>query len=124
MSKLRAHGYVFADHRASPGIPEATARKLGLEPSLVREGAVMEADTLHCIHCGGHWIKNPLRTRERPWCTACDTYMCDNCAALSRQPGYVHMTVRELADKIASGQWEMIGGTMAQPILRRVHREE
>ena len=31
----KSFGYLFVDHRNSPGIPEDMARKMGYEPSLV-----------------------------------------------------------------------------------------
>lgn len=67
MSRPKYTGYLFVDHRASPGIPG--------QPKLV------ERDTQHCSHCNIPVILNPLRQRERFICPRCDWYCCDICAA-------------------------------------------
>lgn len=78
----KAEGYLFVDHRASPGIPPELAQKLGLDPKQVGEGKVMEAKTLTCNHCKAVLIFNPLRTRERGHCFKCNAYICDTCKAV------------------------------------------
>jgi len=111
-------GELVLDLRASPGIPAELAPKLGYAPQQVREGAVFEAATLGCPHCGSCVVLNPLRTRERAHCFKCDAYICDGCAILMSQPDYVHSTIKELKDLVGSGKFEMIGGSTAQPVLR------
>lgn len=69
MSKsLRRHeGYFQIDHTASPG------------NSQVGEGKMFEAATITCEHCQRVLLRNPLRTRERFYCSHCDGYVCDFC---------------------------------------------
>lgn len=86
-------GYAILDHRASPGLTENVALRLGYDPTLVCEGAVMEAPTLTCVHCKvpNVIIKNPWRTRERASCYKCGNgYVCDNCAIEMKMPDYDH----------------------------------
>jgi hypothetical protein len=89
---VQRQGFLMIDHRASPGIPEDVARSVGLDPKLVREGALLEADTLTCVHCKVVVMKNPLRVRERASCPKCShKYICDFCAAAMRHPDYNHL---------------------------------
>lgn len=98
-------GYLFVDHRASPGIPADKARAMGLEPSLVGEGKMMEADTLMCAHCNSPVIINPLRTRERAYCMECGgKYICDLCNAARLRPDYQHLPFRQIVDLVATGE--------------------
>lgn len=113
---MKNEGYVMVDHRASPGLPEKVAQRLGYHPSQVKEGAMFEAATFGCPHCGGTVVKNPARVRERAFCFKCSTNICDVCAAVSREPGYVHHTVKEIADLVHSGKYEL-HGSMGRPIL-------
>jgi hypothetical protein len=84
-------GEIFVDHRASPGLPEDIARKAGYDPRFAGEGKVFEAATLLCSHCGGRWIKNTSRIRERATCLKCSNhYICDLCDAARRAPDYIH----------------------------------
>jgi len=69
---MRHEGYLFADHRASPGIPGS--KEFG-------EGTVYEAATLSCSHCRTSIVMNPERARARGHCPKCDEYLCDWCAA-------------------------------------------
>src|SRR6516162_10494901 len=89
-------GEVMIDHRASPGIPEATANKMVLPPEMVREGSQMHAATMGCPHCGGCVVMNPMRQRERAHCFQCHSYICDWCDAARREPDYQHRTIKEL----------------------------
>ena len=107
MSSLKRHeGYLFVDHSASPGLTEEQARMCGYDPKFVKEGKIYEAATLTCSHCGNAWngcgtsivIKNPLRTREREYCRACDHYICDFCGIERQQPGYVHVPFKAKRD--------------------------
>lgn len=91
----------MVDHRASPGLPEDIARKVGYDPKLAGEGKVYEADTLTCAHCKGTVVKNPCRTRERHTCQKCDNrFICDGCAYFAAQPDYVHVPFFKLIDNI------------------------
>lgn len=86
----KQQGYVFIDHRASPGLTESEARVMGYDPKAVCEGGVMEADTLTCAHCKTVVIPNPMRVRERGHCAKCMHYVCDGCAAHMTLPDYQH----------------------------------
>lgn len=86
------------DHRASPGIPPDVARKLGLLPHEVGEGALFEGATLTCKHCGNSYNKNPRRIRAREYCKKCDHYICDGCAKEACSPTYIHRSKEEVID--------------------------
>lgn len=107
----RQQGYLFVDHRASPGLPEDVARQAGYDPKLCGEGKLFEADTLTCSHCKNSWVKNPFRIRERPYCPKCNHYICDLCAYEASKAEYVHIPYAkvvditlELAEKLGSPQ--------------------
>lgn len=94
-------GYLFVDHRASPGLPEDVARLAGYDPKLCREGKMFEADTLTCAHCKGVVVKNQFRTRERNYCAKCSGhYVCDGCAYLAAQADYVHVAFDKVVEEI------------------------
>jgi predicted RNA-binding Zn-ribbon protein involved in translation (DUF1610 family) len=111
-------GELLLDHRASPGIPESLAQRMGLPPQLVREGSVMTAAALGCPHCGSVVILNPMRARERAHCYQCNQYICDACDGVRREPDYVHRTMREICDMVASGKYTLTG-SMGRPVLTR-----
>ena len=48
-------GYLFIDHRNSPGMPDAMMVRAGY-PAGSGKG-LFECDTLQCAHCGGVQIK-------------------------------------------------------------------
>ena len=112
-------GEIMIDHRASPGLPAEMAQKLGLEPRQFGEGAVFEGAVLACIHCGGLQLKNPDRKRPRNFCMSCSRYICDICAAVSKQAGYVHRNINEISDMVESGRYTASGSSSA-PILTKV----
>lgn len=95
LTKRSHEGELFVDHRASPGLTDEQAIKLGYAPGILGEGKVFEAPTMGCNHCGTVVVINPKRTRDRDWCSQCDMYVCDNCALERRLPGYVHRTHRQ-----------------------------
>lgn len=97
-SLTRKEGYLLIDHRASPGVPESVALQVGLDPMGLRGGRMLENATLHCEHCGGVFLKNPERVRERHYCRHCDGYICDSCDGKRHQPGYVHASFEALVD--------------------------
>ena len=101
----KSFGYLFVDHRNSPGIPEDVARKMGYEPSLVGEGKLMEADTMMCAHCNRPVIMNPMRTRDRAYCMGCGgQYICDLCDAERRKPDYKHLPFNKIKDLVGAGE--------------------
>lgn len=104
MKSLKRHeGWLLIDHSASPGIPAEIARKIGLNPNEVAEGKKLEAATITCRHCGGAFIKNPKRTRPRPYCRLCDHYICDVCDYERSQGGYVHRNIFSKVDSVLGG---------------------
>ncbi len=106
----------MVDHRASPGIPADKALSLGINPNTVAEGRIFETATLLCNHCGRNFLRNPMRIRQRGWCSVCDSYCCDECDAARRHPDYVHFTIRQLAELIACGKYE-VRGSLIRPRL-------
>jgi hypothetical protein len=114
--KTSRDGELMIDHSRSPGIPSSIAIKMGLPPELVREGTVMHAPTLGCVHCGGHVLLNPLRSRARANCFKCNAYICDGCAWAMTLPDYVHRTFLQIAEMVRTGKWIVTGST-CRPIL-------
>ena len=100
----RSLGYLFVDHRASPGLPEDVARKSGYDPKLAREGKVFEADTLTCSHCKSTVVKNPFRTRAREECPKCSGhYICDYCYAETKMADYNHLPYEGKLELVMKG---------------------
>lgn len=61
----------------SPGIKQATApRPSGLITVTDVNGRTMEADTVHCVHCGRHWVWSPGSKNIRGWCGNCQGFVC------------------------------------------------
>jgi hypothetical protein len=90
---VQREGYLFVDHRASPGLPEDMARRMGG----VSGSKLIEIATLTCCHCRVAVIKNPFRQRERASCPKCSfKYVCDLCAKRMREPDYIHMPMQAL----------------------------
>lgn len=97
-------GYLMIDHRASPGIPADMSIAIGLDPTLTGEGKLLEAASLTCAHCKTVVMKNPLRVRERYSCPKCNfKYLCDCCAAITRNPDYNHFPYEKLVDVTKAG---------------------
>ena len=120
----KPYGYLFVDHRASPGIPADKARQMGYEPSQVGEGKVMEADTMTCAHCRDIFIKNPLRTRERYYCMECGgDYICDLCNLERLKSDYVHLPFQQIVDLVATGEFTPV--TLGvRPLLVATRKKE
>lgn len=94
-------GYLFVDHRASPGLDAEMARRIGYEPEFVKEGKLYEQATLTCCHCTTVVIKNLLRTRPRENCAKCgNSYVCDWCYAEMQHPDYVHNPMTKKKDDL------------------------
>lgn len=115
MSSLkRTEGYLLIDHRASPGVPEDIARKNGFDPKLMGEGKILETATIHCVHCKGTVVKNPMRIRDRGYCPKCDGYICDHCDAKRNAPEYVHASGEAVCDAIQESAQR--GLTLGSPL--------
>ena len=50
---------------------------------------VIEADTLQCVHCGGHWRVEPGSGKIRGFCTNCNGPVCgpgcEKCVPIEKQ---------------------------------------
>ena len=114
--KTSHDGEATVDHTASPGLPPAMAVRAGMPPELLGEGTVMNAPALGCPHCGSVVILNPMRKRPRANCIKCNKYICDICDAVRNEPDYIHITIEEIAAKVHSGKWRLVG-SMSKPIL-------
>ncbi len=105
MFRAKKEGYLFVDHRASPGMTEAEARMAGYDPQHVKGGKMFEAATLTCCHCKAVVVKNPLRTRARNSCMKCSgSYLCDLCFANTQLAEYSHMPFEKLVDLTMDGK--------------------
>lgn len=119
---MASEGELMIDHRASPGIPEDMARRVGLPPKQLGEGSLFEAAILRCNHCSTPQIKNLNRIRPRYSCAKCNfAYVCDNCAATMTLPQYVHRTIDEISDMVRSGRWIVSGSTSAPVMIEVPH---
>ncbi len=95
-TKRRHEGYLLVDHRNSPGVPDAQAIATGLPIGAGR--GVFEAATYTCSHCQVVVVINPLRTRDREYCSKCDHYICDRCGAIKAATGECR-TMQEVFDE-------------------------
>lgn len=86
-TEIQRMGVLHVDHRASPGLSPEDAIEAGYDPDHVAEGKELELHTITCKHCGGAFIRNPDRARERGRCHRCHWYLCDGCAAVYRATG-------------------------------------
>ena len=107
---MRQQGYLFIDHRASPGLTADEMRMAGYDPSMAGSN-VIEADTMTCAHCKNVVVPNPARVRERGFCKRCMHYVCDFCAIEMDGPDYVHKPFAAKVDEAyAAARKEMIHG--------------
>src|SRR5438876_8853789 len=97
-SKRDHHGYLQINHRDSPGLTDDEIRRFGSPIPPGQGNTNYEADILTCSHCQTLLIINPLRTRERGYCSSCDRYICDGCAFVLANGG-VCKTFTEQADE-------------------------
>lgn len=118
-SQKAFEGELFVDHRASPGLPAHVAIRAGYDPAETGEGKIFERATKYCSHCQARVILNPLRERDRATCLKCSNhYICDLCDAERRRPDYVHRSLKEVCELVASGDYVLGAGTTAvRPIL-------
>lgn len=85
------------DNRAGMGIPDDMVNQVGLPVGANR--GMFEAKIIQCSHCQQGLIVNPLRTRERAYCSKCDHYICDKCKAVAVATGECK-TFKQLADEV------------------------
>ena len=99
-SERSREGWVIIDHRAGAGVTKEELVKHGVNAPAVGAGEVFEAPTITCSHCGGSFIINPLRTRERARCSRCRHYLCDGCGAKYKE-SLQCTPVKALADALS-----------------------
>jgi len=109
----RTDGYLMVDNRNAP-VPDELLLRTGAPTSMGR--GLWEGATLHCKHCAAVVVKNPDRNHDRPYCKLCRTYICDGCAMVRSQPGYVHFTFENLVELMQTGKYRLAGSCSA-PIL-------
>lgn len=101
MTSKRAHeGFLFMDHRESPGVPDAIGVPAGM-PVGAGHG-LYECPTFTCQHCDAVVLVNPKRNRERAWCKHCDHYMCDACGVILAYTGECRNAHRRIAEYLAA----------------------
>jgi len=99
MTSKRSHeGYLLMDHRGGPGLSDSIAVPAGLPAGAGR--GVFEAPTITCSHCQVVVVLNPLRNRERAYCSSCDHYICDRCGAIRGANGGRCKTFRQLVEEV------------------------
>jgi hypothetical protein len=89
-------GYFQIDHRASPGTLQ------------VPGGQNYESATATCKHCSIPITLDPRRTKPKEYCPACDGYICSVCSLAKKQPGYIHMGVKQLFDEHEKLEYQLI----------------
>lgn len=106
----RDHGFLFIDHRFSPGISDDLARAAGYPEGSGREGRMLETKTMCCAHCKTHVVPNPRRVWERASCPKCSHhYICDACAFEMTLPDYSHTPFEKKVDLALSGKPQPLG---------------
>ncbi len=117
-SKYSHEGYFMTDHRDSPGLTEEAVHNVGLPPGAGR--GLFEAPSFTCKHCCTVVVLNPLRRRERAYCSHCDAYICDRCGAIMAATG-VCKPFRQIVDEIqnAASKNDMEGVAKASESLIR-----
>lgn len=99
MPTKRSHeGYLIIDHRNSPGISGAMVNAIDASLPLSAGHGFFESATYTCSHCTRIVIMNPLRTRERGYCPACDHYVCDLCESVRLVKGC--KTFKQIVEEI------------------------
>lgn len=80
MSLRDKEGYLYIDHRNSPGVPDEIMVPLGYAPGAGR--GLYESACYTCSHCHRQVVIEPKRTRERGYCRKCSSRICDPCTAI------------------------------------------
>ena len=55
-------------------MPRESGYLLVMDPG--SDKPILEAATLQCVHCGGHWVPRPGSRRVRGFCTNCHGPIC------------------------------------------------
>ena len=96
-SKQSQEGWLYVDHRFTPGVSDDVQQAAGLPVGTGR--GLFEAATITCSHCQTVVVKNPFRTRERAYCAKCDHYLCDNCGAIRAANGGECRSFKQLVEE-------------------------
>ncbi len=107
MHSKRSHeGYLMIDHKNSPGLSDELLHNVATRTSApeLPAGAgrgMFEAPTITCSHCQKGIVINPLRNRDRSYCSKCDHYICDNpCGLDYKVSGGVCRSYKALIEKL------------------------
>jgi hypothetical protein len=111
-TKRRNEGYLLVDHSNSPGLTDAEVGVMTRDAPSGAGKVKYEAAILGCAHCGMQSIRNPFRTRDRPYCAKCDAYVCDACKLAMVLTGR-HRPMAMICDEIQQGR--------ALPLLGAIH---
>lgn len=84
------------DNRVNQGVSPGTVHAAGLPPGAAH--GFFEAPTYTCSHCCNVVVINPLRNRERAYCSGCDHLLCDACGA-ARAAGAGCKTFNQIAEE-------------------------
>lgn len=102
-SLRRFEGEIEINHQNSPGVTVDDVIAAGADPRtmpVVGKGEKFESATISCTHCQAIVILNPLRTRERHYCSHCDHYVCDKPVCRMMASGHVpHKTMQQVFDE-------------------------
>lgn len=86
------------DNRAGPGISDELAVAAGMPVGAGR--GLFEAPTYTCSHCQAVVVLNPLRNRERAYCSKCSHHICDRCGVARVANGGICKPVKQLIDEV------------------------
>lgn len=77
----RSHeGYLFIDHRDSPGVPDEIAVPGGFSSGALGPGKIFECATYTCSHCERVENIDPKRPNGAAYlCRGCGHLLCDRC---------------------------------------------
>lgn len=85
MSKLNRDGYLLIDNRCAGQ-------------------GVREMRTYTCNHCNRIVVMHPERTRDRGYCRACDSYICDACVTTRAQTGACRTMAQTIDDALTQAE--------------------
>jgi hypothetical protein len=117
LSKRDRENYIEIDHRESPGLTPDEAARAGLVGFELGAGTHFKSATVTCTNCQKQVILNPMRTRDRSWCSKCDGYHCDDCSLVLKVTGEckpLMKLVEEVANAVLKG--------LPIPNIRRIAR--
>jgi len=101
--KRSNEGYFLLDHSNSPGLEPSVIKSIDTDLPTNIGRTKFEAPTYTCSHCCRVVVINPLRQRERGYCSKCDHYVCDQCNAVRIATG-VCKTWKEIGDEIINSE--------------------